>query len=148
MFLADDRPSVEGADGEVVGLGFRAFLDEDRTIELTENGEFPVLPGVFYAPVDGVSFHDDVLPLRHFDAGNWIEIRPEPGSPLDRSALAVYGGGLRVGYVPGPIAKVLAPSGTRIGRGVVVMEWSSNGIRQGISILGSMHVNLEISIEE
>ncbi len=71
-----------------------------------------------------------------------IEIHHEPDNPTDRNALAVFGGGQRVGYVPSPIANQLAPAGTRIGRGLVVMEWSTNGVRHGISILGSMHVNV------
>ena len=57
----------------------------------------------------------------------------------------MFGGGQRVGYLPDPIARVLAPSGTRVGRGVILMEWSSNGVRQGIWVLGSMHVRLSLS---
>jgi hypothetical protein len=34
-----------------------------------------------------------------------------------------------------------------VGRGIIVMEWSSNGVRQGITVLGSMQVTLRISPE-
>jgi hypothetical protein len=53
-----------------------------------------------------------------------------------------------VGYLPDPIASVLAPSGTRIGRGVILMEWSTNGTRHDIWVLGSMHVRLSLSIDK
>ena len=100
---------------------------------------------MFFTRVAGVAFHDDVLQLPHFAAGKSVEIRPEPANPVDRNALAVMGGGLRVGFLPAPIAGVLAPSGTRVGRGLVVKEWSANGVRRDIWILGSMHVNLSIA---
>jgi hypothetical protein len=145
VFLLDHQCTVEGADGNEVGRGFRAFLDGSRTVELFENERVPVLPGVFYTRVAGVSFHDDVLQLPRFAVGESVEIRHEPASELDQHALAVYGGGTRVGYVPGPIADVLAPGGTRAGRGVVLMEWSRNGARQNIWVLGSMHVKFSLS---
>ena len=145
VFLSRDRCSIEQADGEVVGLGYKPFLDEARTVELVEDDSAPVLPGVFYTRVAGVSFHDDVLQLPHFAAGTRIEIRHEPANPSDRSALAIFGGGQRVGYLPISIAEVLAPSGTRAGHGLILMEWSTNGVRNGISVLGSMHVELAVS---
>jgi hypothetical protein len=145
VYLVDDRRSVEMADGEVVGIGFTPFLDEARTVELVQDDRAPVLPGVVYSGVSGVAFHDDVLQLPHFGAGRPVEIHPEPGNPNDHNALAVFGGGLRVGYLPGPVAAALAPSGTRRGHGVVLMEWSTNGVRSGISVLGSMHVTLSLS---
>ena len=145
VFLTDDRCSVEQADGEVVGFGYRPYLDEARTVELVEDDRSPVLPGVFYTRVAGVSFHDDVLQLPHFCAGEGIEIRYEPANPVDRNALAVFGGGYRVGYLPGSIAEELAPSGTRVGRGVILKEWSTNGVRSGLSVLGSMHVKVVVS---
>jgi hypothetical protein len=145
IYLADDDRTVPVADGELFCLGFKAFLDEERTVELVENDRSPVLPGVFFTRVIGVSFHDDVLQLPHFGAGQPVEIRPEPTNPLDRDALAVLGGGQRVGFVPAPIASVLAPSGTRVGRGVILKEWSANGVRRDIWILGSMHVHLSIA---
>lgn len=145
IFVVDHQCTVEGPDGDEVGSGFRAFLDRSRTVELVENERVPVLPGVFYTRVAGVSFHDDVLQLPWFGVGESVEIRHEPASELDQHALAVYGGGTRVGYVPGPIADVLAPGGTRAGRGVVLMEWSRNGARQNIWVLGSMHVKLSLS---
>jgi len=114
VFLTDDRCSVEQADGEVVGFGYRPYLDEARTVELVEDDRSPVLPGVFYTRVAGVSFHDDVLQLPHFCAGEGIEIRYEPANPVDRNALAVFGGGYRVGYLPGPIAEELARRGARV----------------------------------
>jgi hypothetical protein len=147
VWLAEDRRTVEVADGELVGLGFAPYLDEARTIPLVEDGRSPVLPGVFCTRVDGVPFHDDVVQLPHFSAGRRVEIRAEPANAHDRHPLAVYGGGLRVGYVPAPVASSLAPPGTRVGRGIVVMEWSSNGVRQGITVLGSMQVTLRISPE-
>ena len=67
------------------------------------------------------------------------------GVPGDATVL---GGGHRVGFVPAPIAEVLAPSGTRAGRGVVVREWSTNGVRQDIWVLGSMHVRLSFATED
>jgi len=145
VFLSDDRCSIEMADGEVVGLGFKPFVDKARTVELVEDDRSPVLPGVFYTRIAGVSFHDDVLQLPHFAAGQKVEIRHEPANSLDRSALSVFGGGERVGYLPVPVAEALAPSGTRVGRGVILMEWSTNGVRNGISVLGSMHVTLALS---
>jgi HIRAN domain len=148
VFLGDGGCTVEVADGTMVGVGFKPFLDEDRTVELIEDEESPVLPGVFYTRVAGASFHDDALRLAHFAAGQHVEIRPEPANPLDRNALAVFGGGVRVGYIPAPIAKVLAPSGTRVGRGTVMMEWSTNGVRHDIWILGSMRVTLAFASEE
>lgn len=148
VYLAGAHTSVEGADGELVGVGFHAFLDRQRTVELVEDEVGTVLPGVFLTRVGGVDFHDDVLPLANFEAGRWVEIRPEPSNPLDHHALAVIGGGHRVGYVPGVIAGSLAPPGTRSGRAIVVTEWSTNGVRHGISILGSMSVTLEVSIDD
>ena len=145
VFLADDRCLIEQADGEIVGFGYKPFLDEARTVELVEDDGAPVLPGVFYTRVAGVTFHDEALQLPHFAAGKKIEIRHEPANPSDRSALAIFGGGQRVGYLPGPIADVLAPSGTRAGHGVILMEWSTNGVRNGISVLGSMHVEFSVS---
>ncbi len=148
VYLEDDECTVPVADGELFGFGFRAFLDRERTVELTENDRSPVLPGVFFTRVTGVSFHDDVLQLPHFAAGQTVEIRPEPANPTDRYPLAVVGGGVRVGFVPAAIAGVLAPSGTRVGRGVVLKEWSANGLRQDIWVLGSMHVTLSLSTDE
>jgi hypothetical protein len=145
VFLLDHQSTVQGPDGDEVGSGFRAFLDGPRTVELFENERVPVLPGVFYTRVAGVSFHDDVLQLPQFAVGESVEIKHEPASELDQHALAVYGRGTRVGYVPGPIADVLAPGGTRAGRGVVLMEWSRNGARQNIWVLGSMHVKISFS---
>ncbi len=147
VFLVDDRCSVEQADGEVVGFGYKPFLDEARTVELTQDDCSPVLPGVFYTQVAGVSFHDDVLQLPDFCAGKRIEIRPEPANPVDRNALAIFGGGHRVGYLPDPIAEELAPSGTRVGRGIILKEWSTNGVRSGLSVLGSMHVKIAASTD-
>ncbi len=148
VFLGDGRCTVEVADGEMVGFGFKPFLDQEHTVELLQDDETPVLPGVVYTPVAGVSFHDDVLQLPHFGAGKSVEIRPEPANPRDRNALAVFGEGERVGYLPDRIASALAPSGTRIGHGVILMEWSVNGARQGIWILGSMHVRFSLSIDK
>ncbi len=148
VFLAQGGRTIEVADGEVVGFGFRVFLDAERTVELREDDRAPVLPGVFYTPVAGVSFHDDVLQLPHFGAGRKVEIRPEPANAADHNALAVCSDGLRVGYLPAAIADVLAPAGTRVGRGMVVMEWSRNGERHGISVLGSMHVTLAVADQE
>ena len=145
VFLVDDRCSVEQADGEVVGFGYKPFLDEARSVELTEDDRWPVLPGVFYTRVVGVSFHDDVLQLPNFCAGKEVEIHYEPSNPVDRNALAIFGGGHRVGYLPVPIAEELAPSGTRVGRGLILKEWSTNGVRSGLSVLGSMHVKLAVS---
>ena len=53
-----------------------------------------------------------------------------------------------MGYIPASIAKLLAPSGTRAGRGTVMMEWSTNGVRHDIWILGSMRVALDLSTED
>lgn len=145
VYLVEERQSVQVAEGEVVGLGFRPFLDPSCTVGLDEDDSGPVLPGVFFARVAGVSFHDDILQLPHFRAGRRVEIRHEPDNPTDHNALAVLGGGRRVGYVPSPIARLLAPAGTRSGRGLVVMEWSTNGVRHGLSVLGSMHVNVSVS---
>lgn len=145
VFLADQRCTVELADGEVVGFGYRPFIDEARTAELTEDDRAPVLPGVFFTRVAGVSFHAEVLQLPCFAAGEQIEIHPEPANARDRTALSIFGGGERVGYLPDPVAEALAPSGTRVGHGVVLMEWSTNGVRNGISVLGSMHVTLSLS---
>jgi len=144
VWLAEDRRTVEAADGELVGVGFVPYLDEARTIPLVEDARSPVLPGVFCTRVDGVPFHGDVVQLSHFSAGRRVEIRAEPANARDRHPLAVFGGGLRVGYVPAPVAGSLAPAGTRAGRGIVVMEWSSNGVRQGITVLGSMQVRLQV----
>jgi hypothetical protein len=144
VWLAEDRRTVEVADGELVGQGFAPYLDEARTIPLVEDGRSPVLPGVFCTRVAGVAFHDDAVQLPHFAAGRRVEIRAEPANAQDRHPLAVFGGGRRVGYLPAPVAGSLAPAGTRVGRGIVVMEWSSNGVRQGITVLGSMQVTLEI----
>lgn len=144
VFLAPWQVSIEGPDGELVGIGYRPYLDRECTVELSEDELTPVLPGVFFTRVDGVDFHDDVIPLRHFGAGSRIQIKPEPGNPTDRDTLAVIGGGFRVGFLPSAIAKGLAPPGTRSGHGVVVTEWSTNGGRHGVSILGSMSVRLDI----
>jgi hypothetical protein len=146
IYLESDECTVAEADGETFGFGFKPYLDRERTVELNENDVSPVLPGVFFTRVAGVAFHDDVLQLPHFGAGKLVEIRPEPANPADRNALAVMGGGLRVGFLPAPICEVLAPAGTRIGRGMVLKEWSVNGVRRDIWILGSMHVNLSIAM--
>ena len=145
VWLVEDQRSIEVADGEIVGLGYAPFLDEARTVPLVEDSSSPVLPGVFCTRVSGVSFHDDVAQLPQFSAGQAVEIRAEPANARDRNPLAVFGGVHRVGYVPAPIATSLAPSGTRAGRGIVLMEWSRNGQRQGLTVLGSMHVTLQIN---
>jgi HIRAN domain len=148
IYLRDDAVTVPVADGEMFGFGFKPYLDSDRTVELLADDSAPVLPGVFFTRVVGVSFHDDVLQMPQFRAGQSIAIKPEPSNPRDRNALAVVGGGLRVGYLPAPIADVLAPSGTRSGRGFIVKEWSTNGVRHDIWILGSMHVTLSVSTDD
>jgi hypothetical protein len=147
VWLVEDRQTVEVADGEIVGLGFTPYLDQERTVPLPEDSTAAVLPGVFCTQVSGVSFHDDVAQLPHFAAGRDVEIRTEVANARDRNPLGIYGGGLRVGYVPAPIAGSLAPSGTRVGRGIVLMEWSSNGRRHGLTVLGSMHVTLQIAVD-
>ena len=68
IYLTDERSTVELADGEVVGVGFTPFLDEARTVEIKEDDRSPVLPGVVYSRVAGVSFHDDVIQLPDFTA--------------------------------------------------------------------------------
>lgn len=146
VWLAEDRRTVEVADGEVVGVGYTPYLDPERKVTLFEDSRAPVLPGVFCTRLTGVSFHDDVVQLAHFSAGSTVEIRTEPANASDRNPLAIFGGGQRVGYVPAPIATTLAPSGTRAGRGIILMEWSSNGRRQGLSVLGSMHVILQVTL--
>jgi hypothetical protein len=140
VHLDEYRCSLQGPDGDEVGVGFKAYLDEDRTVELIEDDLAPVLPGVFYTRVAGVTFHDDSLQLPHFGVGRHVEIRPEPATALDRNGLGVFGEGLRVGYIPAPIADVLAPSGTRVGHGIILMEWSNDRSRLGIWVLGSMRV--------
>ncbi len=147
VWLVEDRRTLEVADGELVGLGFTPFLDPQRTQPLDEDDSAPVLPGVFCTQVSGVSFHDDVVQRPEFSAGRSLEIRPEPANARDRNPLAVFGGGVRVGYVPAPVADSLAPSGTRMGRGIVLREWSSNGRRHGLTILGSMQVTLQVSLD-
>jgi hypothetical protein len=145
VHLAEYRGSVQGPDGEESGVGFKAYLDEARTVELMEDDLEPVLPGVFYTRVAGVTFHDDSLQLPQFGAGRKVEIRPEPATALDRNGLGVFGDGLRVGYLPAPIADVLAPSGTRVGHGIVLMEWSNDSSRLGIWVLGSMRVAISVA---
>jgi len=145
VWLVEDQRRVEVADGEIVGLGYAPFLDEAQTLPLAEDSSSPVLPGVFCTRVSGVSFHDDVAQAPDFSAGRGVEIRAEPANARDRNPLAIYGGGVRVGYVPAAIADSLAPSGTRVGRGIVLMEWSSNGQRHELTVLGSMHVTLQIT---
>jgi hypothetical protein len=145
VYLTDHRSTEETADGEVVGFGFTPYLDEGCTEELVEDDRSPVLPGVFYTPVAGVSFHDDVLQRPDFGAGREVEIRHEPANSRDRSPLAVFSGECRVGYLPEPVATALAPSGTRRGHAIIVREWSTNGVRQAISVLGSMHVSLAVT---
>jgi hypothetical protein len=145
IYLADCRRTVEAGDGELVGMGFTPFLDPDHTEEIHEDHGAPVLPGVFYANVEGVSFHDDVLQLPLFSAGNSIDIRPEPANAHDRAPLSIVSGRERVGYVPTAIAAAMAPSGTRSGHGIILMEWTANGVRQDLWVLGSMHVELRIT---
>jgi hypothetical protein len=147
IYLRDDAVSVPVADGEMFGFGFRPYLDSARKVELLADDSAPVLPGVFFTRVSGVAFHDDVLQMPQFRAGQSITIKPEPTNPRDRNALAVFGGRLRVGYLPVAIAEVLAPAGTRSGRGLIVKEWSTNGLRHDIWILGSMHVTLSITTD-
>jgi hypothetical protein len=145
VHLAEYRCSVQGTDGEELGVGFKAYLDEDRTVEIIEDDLAPVLPGVFYTRIAGVTFHDDSLQLPQFGVGRHVEIRPEPATALDHNGLGVFGDGLRVGYVPAPIADVLAPSGTRVGHGIVLMEWSNDGSRTGIWVLGSMRIAISVA---
>jgi hypothetical protein len=148
IWLVEDHRTHEVADGEVVGLGYIPYLDRERTLPLAEDDREPVLPGVFCTRVSGVSFHDDAVRLAHFSSGSSVEIRAEPANARDRNPLAIFGGGRRVGYVPAPIASSLAPSGTRVGHGIILMEWSSNGQRHGLTVLGSMHVTLQISLDD
>jgi hypothetical protein len=145
VHLAEYRCSVQGTDGDEVGVGYKAYLDEAHTVEIIEDDLAPVLPGVFYTRIAGVTFHDDSLQLPQFGMGRHVEIRPEPATALDRNGLGVFGDDLRVGYVPAAIADVLAPSGTRVGHGVILMEWSNNGSRVGIWVLGSMRVAIEVA---
>jgi hypothetical protein len=147
IYLTDCRRTVEVGDGELVGMGFTPFLDPDRTEEIREDHGAPVLPGVFYANIAGVSFHDDVLQLPLFSAGSSVDIKPEAANAQDRAPLSVVSGRERVGYVPTAIAASMAPSGTRSGHGIVLMEWTANGVRQGLWVLGSMHVELRITHE-
>ena len=144
VWLAEDRQTVEVADGELVGHGFAPYLDEARTIPLVEDGRSPVLPGVFCARVAGVPFHDDVVQLPHSrpDVGS----RSEPSRPTPRTATPWPSTAAGSGSVTSPPRwpESLAPAGTRVGRGIIVMEWSSNGVRQGITVLGSMQVTLQI----
>ena len=147
VWLSEDRRRVEVAEGEIVGLGYAPFLDRARTQPLDEDSAGPVLPGVFCTRVSGIAFHDDVAQLPHFSAGSDVEIRPEPANARDRNPLAIVGAGVRIGYVPASIADSLAPSGTRVGRGFILMEWSKNGTRHGLTVLGSMHVRLLVSTE-
>ena len=143
VYLVGDHCTVEGADGFLVGLGFKAYLDPEGKREVAEDDRVLVLPGVFHTRVAGVDFHHDVLAHDAFGAGRRVQIRHEPGNQRDRHALAVFGGGQRVGYLPDRVASALAPSGTRSGHALVIKEWSVNGVRQGISVLGSMHVRIE-----
>ena len=99
-YVDDMNAVAEGCDALVVATEWDEFIDEARTVEIIEDDGAPVLPGVFYTRVAGASFHDDALQLPHFAAGKKIEIRHEPANPSDRSALAVFGGGHRVGYLP------------------------------------------------
>jgi hypothetical protein len=145
VYLEGDHCTVESADGFEVGLGFKAYLDQDRGRELCVDDDALILPGIFHARVVGVPFHDDVIALDVFCAGRSVEIRPEPANSRDRFALAVVGGGQRVGYLPRPVAAALAPAGTRSGAALVVKEWSVNGVRHGISVLGSMQVRLDFT---
>jgi hypothetical protein len=146
VWLVEDRRTIEVADGEVIGIGYTPYLDPEREVTLFEDSRSPVLPGVFCTRLTGVSFHDDVVQLPDFRAGSTVEVRSEPANATDRNPLAIFGGGHRVGYVPASIATTLAPSGTRAGHGIVVMEWSSNGRRHGLSVLGSMHVVLQTTV--
>jgi hypothetical protein len=146
VWLAAERSTIEVADGEVVGVGFTPYLDPDREEMLAEDSRAPVLPGVFCTQLTGVSFHDDAVQLPHFQAGSGVEVRAEPANATDRNPLAIVGGGNRVGYVPASIATTLAPAGTRVGHGIILMEWSSNGRRHGLSVLGSMHVSLQTTV--
>ncbi|MGA8724714.1 MAG: HIRAN domain-containing protein [Acidimicrobiales bacterium] len=145
VYLEGDHCTVEGADGLLVGLGFNAYLDQDRRRELGEDDEALVLPGVFHTRVTGTAFHDDVLSLDAFSAGRSVQIQPEHSNQQDRNALAVIGSGKKVGYLPRPVAEALAPAGTRSGQALVIKEWSVNGVRQGISVLGSMQVRLDFT---
>jgi hypothetical protein len=145
VYLEGDHCTVEGADGLLVGLGFKAFLDQDRRDELGEDDGALILPGVFHTRVTGTAFHDDVLSLDAFSAGRSVQIKPEPANRQDRHPLAVFGGGRKVGYLPRPVAAALAPAGTRAGKALVIKEWSANGVRQGISVLGSMQVPLDFT---
>jgi hypothetical protein len=147
VYLEGDHCTVEGAEGLLVGLGFKAYLDQDRRDELCENDDALVLPGVFHTRVTGAAFHDDVLTLDVFCAGSSVQIKPEPANQQDRHALAVVGGGKKVGYLPRPVAAALAPAGTRSGQALVIKEWSVNGVRQGISVLGSMQVRLDFTTD-
>ncbi len=144
VHLFPDRATVEVAEGWMTGSGFNVFLDAGRTAPLAGDDRRTVLPGVFLTRVAGVAFHDDVLQRPEFGAGRPVEIRPEPANATDRHALAVYGGGRCVGYLPERIAADLAPAGTRSGRGLVVREWTMGGLRHGIWILGSMQVRLDV----
>ncbi len=146
VWLAEDRRTIEAADGEIIGVGYTPYLDPERKVTLFEDSRSPVLPGVFCTRLTGVSFHDDVVQLPHFRAGSSVEIRAEAANATDRNPLAIFGGGQRVGYVPATIATSLAPAGTRAGRGIILMEWSSNGRRHGLSVLGSMHVIVQATL--
>jgi hypothetical protein len=145
VYLTSDYLAVDVPEGQMVGSGFRAYLDEERTDELVGDDGGLVLPGVFLTRVAGVAFHADVLQRPEFAAGRSIEICPEPANPSDRHALSVVGGGSTVGYLPEAVAAKLAPSGTRRGHGIVVREWTVGGVRHGIWILGSMQVSLSLT---
>ena len=74
-----------------------------------------MLPGVVYTRVAGVAFHDDVIQLLDFGAGKERGDQARTGQSAGPECL----GGLPVvasgwGYLPDPIASVLAPSGTRV----------------------------------
>ena len=119
VFLTGDRCSIEQAEARRgCRLRVPALPRRGQDGGLVEDDGAPVLPGVFYSRVAGVSFHDDVLQLPHFGAGNHVEIRHEPGQSV-RTATRTRSSGRhnQFGYLPIAIAGVLAPSGTRAGRG-------------------------------
>ena len=147
IYLEDDDRAVPVADGEVFGFGFKAYLDKERTVELVENDRVARCCPVCSSPGWPACRSTTTCCSSPISApAGRSRSSTEPANPTDRDALAVLGGGVRVGFVPAPIAGCLAPSGTRVGRGVVLKEWSTNGMRQDIWILGSMHVRLSIVI--
>ncbi len=117
----------------LIGVGYIPYLDPDRQVTLFEDSRSPVLPGVFCTRLTGVSFprrRRAAAPLPgRATAWRSNQSRPTPAIEILWPSSVAANGWVTC---PAPIAHDAGAVGhTGRAGGIVLMEWSSNGRRDG-----------------